>query len=231
MSGTSGTYLFAPSLGETALYAFSMIGVRRTAVTTDHMVDARYAVNIMLAEWSNRGVNLWEVKLNTTALVQGTQVYPVPAWCAMTLDAYIETETGTSNPIDRTIRGISRSEWAQQPNKLLQAPPTLYWYDRLIAPTITMWPVPDGNGPYNLNYYYVSQIQDANFVAGQTVDIPYQWLRALATGLAAELCPAHAPDREQARRADAERAFEIAAGWNVENVPVNISPALGGYFR
>jgi hypothetical protein len=229
--GTSGTFGFNPSLGETVLYALGMIGVRRSAVLQEHMADARFACNIMFAEWANRGVNLWEVKLNTTALVQGTQTYTVPANCAMILDAYIETETGTSNPIDRTITPISRSEWAQQPNKLLQAPPTLFWFDRLIAPTITMWPVPDGNGPYNLNYYYVSQIQDANFTSGQTVDVPYLWLRALASGLAAELCPTYAPDKEVVRRADAERSFNIAAEWNVENAAVTISPALGGYFR
>ena len=228
---SSGTYAFNPSIGEVVLYALGLVGIKRTAVLQEHMADARFATNVMFAEWSSRGVNLWEVKLNTTNLVQGTAVYSVPSNTAMILDAYIETQSTSSNPIDRVITPVSRSEYSAQPNKSLQAPPTLYWFDRLISPSVTMWPVPDGNGPYVLNYYYVSQIQDANLPAGQTADIPYQWLRAMSSGLAAELAPIYAPEREQVRRADAERSFQIAAEWNTENAPIYLSPSLGGYWR
>ena len=227
---TSGTDVFNPSIGELVLYSYGMIGVRRTAILQEHMVDARMGTNLMLGEWANRGVNLWKISLSTTALTQGTATYTVPANCALILDAVIETGSGQST-IDRVITPISRTEYMNQPNKLLQGSPTIYWYDRLISPTITVWPVPDGAQPYTLNYYYVSQVQDANFTSGQTADVPYVWLRALASGLAAELCPIYAPEREQARRMDAERSFGIAAKWNVENVPVYFSPAIGGYFR
>lgn len=251
------TYAFSPSIGELVLYSYGMIGVRRTAILQEHMADAHMAVNLMFGEWANRGVNLWEVKLQSTALVQGTATYTVPANSAMILDAYIETSgsggssgsgsdfssdfgsdfgppSGSStsaNPIDRVITPISRTEYSAQPNKQLQAAPTLYWYDRTIAPTITLWPVPDGNGPYTLFYYYVSQVGDANYAGGQAPDIPYLWLRALASGLSAELSPIYAPDRETARRADAERSFQLAADWNVENVGVYLSPGLSSYFR
>ena len=228
---TSGTYAFDPSAGEMVLYAFGMVGVKRTAILQENMVDARIALNLMFSEWSSRGVNLWEVKLSSTALTQGTAVYSVDASAAMILDAYIRTQATSANPIDRVITSVSRSEYSAQPNKSLQSAPTLYWFDRLIAPSVTLWPVPDQNGPYLLNYYYVSQIQDANYTGGQTMDIPYQWLRAMSSGLAAELAPIYAPEREQVRRADAERSFQIAAEWNTENAPIYLSPSLGGYFK
>jgi hypothetical protein len=228
---TSGTYAFNPSIGEIVLYAYNVIGIRRTAVLQEHMVDARMGMNFMLAEWANRGVNLWKVALNSTPLAQGTATYSVPANCAMILDAVIETQSTSANPIDRIITPVSRTEYMAQPNKQLQALPTMYWFDRLLQPTITLWPVPDGNGPYLLNFYYVSQVQDANYTSGQTPDIPYLWLRALASGLAAELAPIYAPEREQVRRMDAERSFQIASTWNTENVPTYLSPAIGGYFR
>ena len=63
---TSGTYTFNPSLGELTLYAYNLIGVRNTSVLQEHMEAARMATNMLLARWSNQGVNLWCVDLVTT---------------------------------------------------------------------------------------------------------------------------------------------------------------------
>lgn len=232
-SNPGGTYAFQPPIGEFIAYAYGMIGVRRTAILQQHMMDARMGLNLMFSEWANRGVNLWEIKQSSTALVQGVATYNAPNNCSMILDdATIQTNPGTTNQNDRVITQVSREEWSAQPNKLLQGPPTIFWYNRLTpAAALTLWPVPDGNGPYLLNYYYVSQMQDAAAPSGQTADVPYLWYRAMASGLAAELCPLYAPARETVRRADAERSFQIAAEWNTENVSVMLAPQLAGYYR
>ena len=60
---TSGTYNFSPSLGELVLYAYNLCEVRNTALAQEHMEAARMASNLLLANWSNRGVNLWAVDL------------------------------------------------------------------------------------------------------------------------------------------------------------------------
>jgi len=86
---TSGTYTFNPSLGELTLYAYNLIGVRNTALVQEHMQTARMATNLLLARWSNQGVNLWAVDLQTVPLVQGTSTYAVPNDTVMILDAYI----------------------------------------------------------------------------------------------------------------------------------------------
>ena len=62
---TSGTYTFNPSLGELTLYAYNLIGIRNTSLAQEHMEAARMASNMMLARWSNQGVNLWAVDLVT----------------------------------------------------------------------------------------------------------------------------------------------------------------------
>jgi hypothetical protein len=162
----------------------------------------------------------------STPLIQGTASYPVPANAMALLDAYISTSTS-----DRIITPVSRSDYAAFPNKSQQAPPTVFWYDRLLSPGVTLWPVPDASSTYTLNYYYASQIEDADYTSGQTPQVQYSWLRAMATGLAAELAPAYAPDREAARRADAERAWKLAAEYDTENVNLNIMPNMGSYFR
>ena len=60
-SNTSGTYMFAPSLGEITLYAYQLCGIRPTAIVQEHMQSARMAANMMLGRWSSQGVNLWTV--------------------------------------------------------------------------------------------------------------------------------------------------------------------------
>jgi hypothetical protein len=145
------------------------------------------------------------------------------------LDAFIRTSTG-STQYDRVIMPISRTEYSATPNKTLEAPPTVFWFDRLINPTVTLWPVPNQNG-LTLGYYAVTQIQDANYDNGQTLDIPYRWLDAASSGLAARLATIYAPDRVALLGPRAEQAWNIAAAQDVENVPTYIIPGLSGYYR
>jgi hypothetical protein len=224
---TSGTYAFNPSLGEIVLYAYQNIGVRPTSVLQEHMESARMATNMMLSRWSNQGVNLWAVDLITVDLVEGQSTYPVDGNTVMVLDAYTTT---TSGP-DRVIMPISRTEYASYPNKAQQGFPTSYWYDRLISPTITLWPVPDGSSATVLKYYRVRQVQDANLRNGQNVEIPYRWLEAFADGLTYRLARIWSPQMAVALKGQADESYDIAATQDVEAVPTYISPMIGGYFR
>lgn len=224
---TSGTYAFNPSLGEIVLYAYQNIGVRPTAVLQEHMESARVAANMMLSRWSNQGVNLWAVDLVTVPLVAGQSTYAVEGNTVMVLDAY----TTTSSGIDRVIMPISRTEYASYPNKSQQGFPTSYWYDRLVSPTMTLWPVPDGSSATILKYYRVRQVQDANLQNGQTVEIPYRWLEAFADGLAYRLARIWQPQMAVALKGQADESYQIAAEQDVEVVNTYISPMIGGYFR
>ena len=193
---TSGTYDFNPSVGEITLYAFNLCGIRPTAVTADHMFSARTAMNMMLSRWSNLGVNLWKVDLVETPLVAGQNTYAVEAKTVMILDAYVSTNQTGGGTIDRIISPISRSEYASYPNKTQVGFPTVFWFDRLINPTVTIWPAPatPGSGnPSTLKYYRVIQIEDANLANGETADVPYRWIDAFANGLAYHLSRVWAP--------------------------------------
>jgi len=224
---TSGTYAFNPAIGEIVLYAYQNIGVRPTSVLQEHMESARMATNMMLSRWSNMGVNLWAVDLITVPLVQGQTTYAVDSNTVMVLDAY----TTTSSGIDRVIMPISRTEYASYPNKTQQGFPTSYWFDRLISPTITLWPVPDGTSSTILKYYRVRQIQDSNLQNNENVEIPYLWLECFADGLAYRLARIWNPQMAVALKAQADESYAIASNQNVENVGTYISPMLSGYFR
>jgi len=313
---TSGTYNFNPSLGEVVLYAYNLCDIRNTAIAQEHMESARMASNLLLANWSNRGVNLWTVDLetvnfnqtpattgasgngttatltfvtpNTPVYTVGTQItvsgvtpsgyngtytvtassngsvsyantttgaqtvagtissptpagtYSVDPNTVVLLDTYVTTTQSTSQPIDRIILPVSRTEYASYPNKQQTGFPTVFWFDRLIdasrsagspGPSVTLWPVPDGQSSQYLKYYRVRQIQDSAFTSGQTVEIPYLWLEAYAYALAFRLAIQWNAQKAPLLKPLADEAYAVAAEQNVETAQQYISPQIFGYFR
>jgi hypothetical protein len=230
---TSGTYAFNPSLGEITLYAYNLCGLRNTSLLQEHMEAARMAANMLCANWSNRGVNLWAVDLVSVPLVQGQKTYNVDLNTVTMLDAYMVIDNGNGQPIDRIILPVSRTEYASYPNKETEGFTTTFWFDRLISPnpTVTLWPVPDGSSAQYLKYYRVRQIQDSNLANGTQVEIPYLWMDAFAYGLAARLAIIWAPDKAQLLKPLADEAYTIAAEQNVETAQQYISPQISGYYR
>lgn len=226
---SSGTTNFSLSNASMAVAAYSRIGVRRTALIAEHMQDAYIETNLMLSKFSNLQVNLWTVDLVTVPLIQGQTTYNVDPSTIQILDAYISFAGGNVEN-DRLIFPISRTEYASYPNKTDQGVSSVFWYDRLINPTITLWLVPDATNTYTLNYYRAVQIQDANLASGETPNVPYRFLDAMVSELSHRLARIWKPELEAARKIDAKEAWDIAATQDVENVPLNIIPTLDGYF-
>jgi len=224
---TSGTYNFNPSLGELTIYAYQLIGVRPTAILQEHIDVARTATNMMFTRWSNQGVNLWQVDLVSVPLAQGVATYSVNANTVVMLDAYIEYG---NPPIDRIILPISRTEYASYPNKDQQGFPTTFWFDRTLSPTVTLWPVPNGQQAF-LKYYRVTRLEDANMNGTQQVDVPPIWLEAMVYGLAERLAMIWAPEKIAIMKPAADEAYAIAAAQNIETAQQYISPQISGYFR
>ncbi len=214
------------------LFAYSLVGLRRTELTRQHMDDARTALNLLFSNWGNDTPNLWTVDLVSQVLTAGTATYAVLANTIMVLDAYIRTQAGTESQNDRIIWPISRSEYASMPNKTLEAPPTVFWFNRLLAPTITLWQTPDDQETYTLQYYRCISIQDADMPTGQTADIPPRWLMATVYNLAEILNQAYPVQGVDGAKiaAKAEKYLNDALTQDVENTPLFIAPMVGGYY-
>ena len=226
---TSGTYTFNPSLGEVTLYAYQLIGLRPTSLLQEHFNAAQTATNMMFTRWSNQGVNLWQMQLTTTTLVQGQQTYTVASNVVVMLDAYVTTGTAPT-AIDRVILPISRTEYMSYPNKEQQGFPTTFWFNRQLSPNVTLWPVPDGTQT-SFTYAAVIRLQDANLSATEQMDIPPIWLEAMVYGLAYRLAQIWAPAMVMPMKAMADESYQIAADQNVETAQQYISPQIAGYFR
>ena len=228
---TSGTFSFAPSLAEIVLVCYARCGKRRPELVQEHFENARMESNLLLAEWANKGINLWEIDQQTINLTQGLATYPIPQETVFVLDGFIRTTDSGGNLYDRIIFPISRSDYAALTIKADQAPPTIFWFDRLVSPSVTFWQVPDNGGPYQFVYYRMRQTQDSVVAGGSQVEIPYRFLDAYAWELTARLALIYAPDRAMAINSKAKESWNFAAGADVEDVPMVITPVLAGYFR
>lgn len=226
---SSGTYDFSLTNAEIVASAYSLLQIRRTSLLAEHMTDARIQLNLLLSSWSNQQVNLFNVDLVTEPLIAGTATYDVDPSTIMILDAYISFNGAPLS--NRLIFPISRTEYAAYSNPTAEGTPSVFWFDRLLSPTITMWLVPDATDMYTLNYYRCYQNQDANLPSGETPAIPYRWLDAMVTGLAARLSKIYAPALEDKREMDAMKAWNIAATQDTENVDLTISPGVDAYYR
>lgn len=149
----------------------------------------------------------------------------------------IQRQLTNADPQDRVILPISRTEYSSQPDKFTQTIPTSVWFDRTINPTVTLWPVPDGNGPYVLFYYAMQQIQDAVMPGGVGLDVPNRFLPAFAAGLAYKLARKFPTNLVKAGiavgelKVDYDEAWTLAAQQDVEDVPLYVIPGLTGYMR
>ena len=190
------------------------------------MAALKNASNLIMSEFSNRQPNLWTVGLTTVTLTPGTATYSVNPEIVMILDMYISYGTPSQ---DRLIFPISRTEYASYPNKTKQGFPSVFWFDRLLSPTFTLWAVPDSTYTYTASYYSCRQTQDMGLTNGTTPDLPYRFLEAFTAVLAWKLAEIYAPEREDKMMAKYERAWSIAATQDTENVGLYISPGLSGY--
>ncbi len=207
-------------------------------IAAEHMLQATMEANFLQVEFNNRGPNLWAVDDIIVPCVTNQATYTVPANTVMILDVTIGTSplgsvsiNGQTTPENEIrITPLSRSEYMSYPNKSNPGRPTSYWFDRLVAPTITLWPVPDDSITYYLHYYRFRQIQDAALGGGLNLEVQALWLDAAAAGLAYRLAIHFAPALETQRKAQYDMAYKFAADQNVEDSPLIVAPMIGIYY-
>lgn len=227
---SSGTYAFSQSNADAVVGAYSRIGIRRSALLTEHLLDGYKQANLSLVKLSNFQPNLWTEETQEVALLDGTASYTLTARTIMVLIATIRTGSGATQN-DRVIGPVSAVEYQSFPNKAEEGVPSVYWFNRQITPTITFWVVPDADSTYTARLQCVRQVQDANLASGETPDLPYRWLDWFEAEIAARLARIYKPDLEDKRKADANEAWALAATQDTENVALNVMPALNGYYR
>jgi hypothetical protein len=134
MANTSGAVSFNLDLSELVEEAYERAGSELRSGYD--LRTARRSLNIMFADWANRGINLWTIEAGTIPLVQGQNTYPLPNDTVDLLEHVIRTgANNTATQADLTITRISVSTYATIPNKIQQARPIQVWIQRFNGQT------------------------------------------------------------------------------------------------
>jgi hypothetical protein len=131
---TSGVAAFNLDLNEIVEEAFERAGSELR--TGYDLRTARRSLNLLFADWANRGINMWTFEQGTLTFTQGLATYALPNDTVDLLEHVIRTGEGNvSTQSDLTITRISVSTYATIPNKLQQARPIQVWFQRLDGQT------------------------------------------------------------------------------------------------
>jgi len=221
----SGTTAFNLDLTEIVEEAFERAGSEMR--TGYDLRTARRSLNLLFADWANRGINMWTFEQGTIPLVQGTATYNLPADTVDLMEQVIRTGAGSaSTQADLTITRISVSTYATIPNKLQQARPIQVWIQRLQdIPTITVWPVRDGSQTYTFVYWRLRRIDDAG-TGVNTMDVPFRFLPCMVAGLAYYLAlkVKGGTERLQILKQQYDEAWDLAATEDREKAAVRFVP-------
>lgn len=212
---TSGSRDFNIDVAEIIEEAYERCGLEmRTGYDAK---TARRSLNLMFAEWANRGLNLWTVTQAVTPVVQGQAQIELGEDVVDILEMVLRRD-GTDVEMER----ISRGQYLDFPNKTSQGRPSQFYFDRSIAPVINLWQTPE-NSTDQLVYYYVRRIEDADALVN-TTQLPFRFYPCMVAGLAYYLAMKRAPERTQLLKAVYEEEFQRAAEEDEDRVPLRIVP-------
>jgi hypothetical protein len=223
---TSGTASWTPDLAEIIDEAFERCGVEGARSGYD-VRTARRSLNLLFADFANKGLNLWTIDQGSIPLATGVENYALPQDTVDLLETVVRTNAYTSNQADLVINRISAAVYATIPNKNAQGRPIQMWVNRTNTPTVTVWPVPN-NDTYELSYWRLRRIQDAG-TGSSTVDMPFRFLPAMIAGLAYYLA-LKVPggyERLQVLKAQYDEAWFEASSEDREKAPIRLTPRVG----
>jgi hypothetical protein len=217
MMAVSGSKDFELDVSDYIEEAFERCG--KEMRTGYDLKTAKRSMNLLFADWANRGLNQWTIQQVTTTLTQGVSEINVGADTIDILSIVVRRD-GTDYGIDR----LSRDDYINIPNKTQQSRSSQWFLDRLISPVLKLWPVPD-NSTDQIIYNRLVRLDDADS-ATDTLQIPFRFYPALAAGLAYYIAIKKAPDRIQLLKSLYEEEMQRAMDEDRDRASFNIVPSL-----
>ena len=217
---TSSSTNFEIDVAEYIEEAFERCGLE--ARTGYDLQTAKRSMNIMLAEWANRGLNQWTIEQRTQTLTANDSDYSLETDIIDILSAVVRRST-----TDFSMTRISRDNYLAIPTKTTTGRPTQFFLDRQITPNLKIWPAPE-NSTDTIVYDALTRIQDADGVTN-TMEIPFRFYPCLTAGLAYYIAMKRAPDRIQLLKSVYEEEFERAMGEDRDRSSFTVTPQLSFY--
>ena len=222
----SGTKTFELDVAEYIEEAYERCGLEiRTGYDQR---TARRSLNLLLAEWANRGLNQWTIERVTIPVDQTSASYELPASVIdfLTVVVQMPNNGGSYANIDLTVDRISRDYYLNIPNKTTQGRPVQYTNNRSITPVLYVWPTPDQE--YDLIVDRLVRMDDASSGVN-TLQVPFRFYPCLAAGLAYYIAMKKAPDRVQLLKAAYEEEFDRAMSEDRDRASLTLTPVRDWY--
>lgn len=202
MGTPSGLYTFSPEVAEITSEAWERLGYEPETLKARHVKSTRRSLNFMFTDWVTRGFKQPWIATQSVTLTQGQNLIPLASPAVDVYHVYL-----TRSGYDVEMYPISETEWEAIPNKLQQGRPTMYWVrynteNNNGTPTVVIWQASQNNTDI-VNMACMSRAQDVG-QANAGLFIPYVWLEACVSGLAARLAMKWRPERYQGLLAEAE---------------------------
>jgi hypothetical protein len=183
---------------------------------------AKRSLNLMFADWANRGLNQWTIEQRTFTVTSNDGDYDL-ATDVIDILSLVVRRSGTDFALDR----ISRDEYLNIPTKSTQSRPTQFFVDRQITPVLKLWPLPD-NSTDVVIYDALTRLDDADTYVN-TIGVPFRFYPALAAGLAYYISIKRAPDRMQMLKALYEEEINRAMDEDRDRASFRVAPDLRNY--
>ena len=218
---TSNSTDFEPNVAEFVEEAFERCGLELR--TGYDLKTARRSINLMLAEWANRGLNQWTIEQDTQTVTEGTTDYSLNSNVIDILDVVLR-RTINQTQTDISMNRISRSEYINIPNKTTKARPSQFFLDKLSTPTLKVWPAPE-NSTDILVFNKLVRMDDADKPTN-TMDMPFRFYPCFAAGLAYYISLKRAPERTSQLKALYEEEFDRAMSQDEDRASYRVRPDI-----
>ena len=193
--------------------------------------SANRSLNLMLAEWANRGLNQWTIAQKTLSMLKDTTEYNIDSTNGNApidvLDVFIR-ETVSSETTDLPMSRLSRAEYSHIVNKSSTGKPNQYFVNKQITPTISVWPAPDKSSTYTIVMNVLTRMDDSDS-ATNTMEIPFRFYPCLTAGLAYYISIKRAPERTAMLKSMYEDEFTRALSQDEDRASYRISPDIRSY--
>jgi len=213
----SGSKNFELDVAEHIEEAFERCGLE--VKTGYDLTTARRSLNLMLAEWANRGLNQWTVEQRTLSLVTSDGEYDLGTDVVDIISAVVRRSS-----TDFSLSRISRDAFLAIPAKTTTGRPSQFFLDRQITPNLKIWPVPE-NSTDTIIYDAITRIDDADTQIN-TMEVPFRFYPCLVAGLAYYLSIKRAPERVQLLKTIYEEEFQRAASEDDYKVSLKLQPDM-----
>jgi|TARA_R110000751_G_scaffold13340_1_gene44834 hypothetical protein len=217
----SGSKDFELNVTEYVEEAFERCGI--VARTGYDIRTAKRSLNLMLADWANRGLNQWTIRQTIITMVQGTNSYTLNTDTIDVLNAVLRRDGS-----DYGIARLSRDEYLNIPTKTTESRVSQFFVDRQITPIMYVWPTPN-NSTDQVVFDRLVRMDDADSPTN-TMEMPFRFYPALAAGLAYYIALKKAPNRIQYLKGLYEEEMDRAMTEDRDRANLTITPGFG-YFR